>query len=72
MRTIPAFLLCLFTPLWALAQPYQGPNPADQAVNQSPLFWYWVAVLVVAAAAFAVFSIRLSRRRGPPSRPRTM
>jgi integral membrane sensor domain MASE1 len=69
MRTLPALILCLLTPLLALAQP-QGPVPPEQGLTQSPLFWYWMVALVIAVAAFIWASISISRRRGPPSRPR--
>lgn len=65
-----AWLLCLLTPLLAMAQGAPG-GYEEQPVLRSPSFWYWLAVLAVAAAAFAWVSIRLSRRRRPPSRPST-
>jgi tellurite resistance protein TehA-like permease len=72
-QMIPAWVLFLLTPMMALAA---AGSPADservdQYVSQSPGLWYWVAVLVVAAAAFAVVSFRLSKRRQPPHRPST-
>lgn len=71
MRTIPAFLLCLLTPVLALAQAGQGPNPPEQAVNRSPLFWYWMVAIAIAVVAFVWASIVISKRKGgPPSRPR--
>ncbi len=69
MRTIPALLLFLMTPLLAIAQTAPPPN---QPITQSPLFWGWVIALSVAVVAFVWASIVISRRRGgPPSRPRT-
>ncbi|MDY7231703.1 hypothetical protein [Hyalangium rubrum] len=71
MRTMPAFLFCLLTPLLALAQAGQGPNLPEQAVTRSPLFWYWVVAIAIAVGAFIWTSITISRRKGgPPSRPR--
>jgi hypothetical protein len=71
MRTLPAFLLCLLSPLLALAQDVQGSDP-DNVVIRSPLFWYWMVALAIAVAAFIGVSFFLSRRGGggPPSRPR--
>lgn len=72
-QMIPAWLVCLLTPLMALAQ--TAPSADDQKVNQyvthSSALWYWVAMLVVAAVAFAWFSFRLSRHKQPPHRPST-
>ncbi|MFY0529170.1 hypothetical protein ACN28I_40395 [Archangium gephyra] len=70
-QMIPAWVLFLLTPMMALAQmaPPTDSQRVDQYVSSSPALWYWVAVLVVAAAAFAVVSVRLSRRRQPPHRP---
>jgi hypothetical protein len=65
-----AWLLWLLTPLLAIAQGAPGEYD-QQPILRSPLFWYWVVLLAVAAAAFAWVSIRLSRRRRPPSRPST-
>jgi hypothetical protein len=72
MRTIsiPALALCLLTPLLVLAQPRQGINAENPQVTQSPLFWYWMVVIVVAVAAFIGSAVYISRRKGPPSRPR--
>ncbi len=73
LSTLPAWLLYLLAPMMALAQtapPYDSARQ-DHYVLSSPALWYWVAVLVVAAAAFAVFSFRLSKRRQPPHRPST-
>lgn len=67
-RTPLAWLLWLLTPLLAVAQGAAG-DYEGQPILRSPLFWYWVVLLAVAAAAFAWVSIRLSRRRRPPSRP---
>jgi hypothetical protein len=68
MRTPLPPLLTLLTPILAFAQagvPQQG--PVENQVSSSPLFWYWVALLAVAAVVFAWVSVRLSRRRrGPP------
>ncbi|WP_239470464.1 hypothetical protein [Archangium violaceum] len=65
-QTIPVWMLYLLTPVLALAQTRE-----NQAVTSGPLLWYWLAVLVVAAAAFAFISVRLSKRRQPPHRPGT-
>lgn len=73
LSTIPAWMLYLLAPMMALAQsePLPVSDRETQHVVSSPLLWYWVAVLVVAAAAFAFISFRLSRRRQPPHRPST-
>ena len=70
-QMIPAWMLYLLAPMVALAQmaPPTDSQRANQQVVSSPLFWYWVALLVVAAAAFAFISFRLSKRRQPPHRP---
>jgi hypothetical protein len=72
-QTMPAWVLYLLTPMMALAQmaPPTDSQRVDQMVSRSPALWYWVAMLVVAAAAFAVVSFRLSKRRQPPHRPST-
>lgn len=72
-QMIPAWVLFLLTPMMALAQmaPAGASERSNQLVTSSPGLWYWVAVLVVAAVAFAVFSYRLSKRRQPPHRPST-
>ncbi|HEX8697228.1 MAG TPA: hypothetical protein VF815_00185 [Myxococcaceae bacterium] len=71
MPMLSTFLLCLLSPVLAVAQPLLGASPGME-VHRSPAFWYWIVALIVAAAAFAVVSVRLSRRRGggPPSTPR--
>jgi hypothetical protein len=71
--TIPAWVLYLLTPMMALAQTSlpTDSQKVDQYVTHSSALWYWVAMLVVAAAAFAVVSFRLSKRRQPPHRPST-
>ena len=71
--TTPVWMLYLLAPMMALAQnePLTERSRENQHVISSPLFWYWVAVLVVAAAAFAFITFRLSRRRQPPHRPST-
>jgi hypothetical protein len=71
--TTPAWMLYLFAPMMALAQnaPLTDTQRADQYVVSSPALWLWLVMLVVAAAAFAVFSLRLSKRRQPPHRPST-
>lgn len=69
---IPAWVLYLLTPMMVLAQqPPADSQRVDQYVIRSPTLWYWVALLVVAAAAFAFVSFRLSRRRQPPHPPGT-
>jgi len=70
-QMIPAWVLFLLTPMMALAAlgPPSDSQRVDQYVSSSPALWYWVAVLVVAAAAFALVSFRLSKRRQPPHRP---
>ncbi|WP_257449118.1 hypothetical protein [Archangium lipolyticum] len=65
-QTIPVWMLYLLTPVLALAQ-----SRENQQVLSSPALWYWVAVLVVAAVAFAVVSFRLSKHKQPPHRPGT-
>ncbi|WP_233165684.1 hypothetical protein [Archangium sp. Cb G35] len=72
-QMIPAWLVCLLTPLMALAQtaPPGDSEKVNQYVTQSSALWYWVAMLVVAAAAFAWVSFRLSRHKQPPHRPST-
>ncbi|MCY1081244.1 hypothetical protein [Archangium lansingense] len=71
--TIPAWVLYLLTPMMALAQtaPITDSQKVNQYVTHSSALWYWVAMLVVAAVAFAVVSFRLSKRRQPPHRPST-
>lgn len=70
---IPAWVLYLLTPVMALAATGlpSDSEKVDQYVTQSSALWYWVAMLVVAAVAFAVVSFRLSRHRQPPHRPST-
>jgi uncharacterized membrane protein YhaH (DUF805 family) len=63
---IPVWMLYLLTPVLALAQ-----SREHEAVLSSPALWYWLAVLIVAAVAFAVVSVRLSRHRQPPHPPGT-
>ncbi len=71
MKTLPAFLLCLLSPLLAVAQPLLAAAP-ENMVSRSPLTWYWLVALAVALVAFIATTLVLSRRRGggPPSRPR--
>ncbi|NTX04316.1 hypothetical protein HUA74_29485 [Myxococcus sp. CA051A] len=72
MRIPPAPLLALLVPFMALAQVPQDVSLSPEE-SSGPSYWYWVALLVIAAAVFAWVSVRLSRRhRGPPptSRPR--
>ncbi|WP_224366616.1 hypothetical protein [Hyalangium versicolor] len=71
MRTlpIPAAVLCLLTPLLALAQPGLGPTDND-IVARSPLTWYWLVAVAVAVVAFIVSSAVISRRNWPPTRRR--
>jgi tellurite resistance protein TehA-like permease len=68
-QLIPAWLLYLFAPLVALAQ--NAPSRGNELVLRSSALWLWVAMLVVAAVAFAIVSFRLSRRRQPPHPPGT-
>ncbi|HEX5745948.1 MAG TPA: hypothetical protein VFZ09_06875 [Archangium sp.] len=72
-QMIPAWVVLLLTPMMALAQmgPPGDSQKVDQYVTHSPALWYWVAMTVVAAAAFAVVSFRLSRHKQPPHRPST-
>lgn len=62
--------LALLVPFMALAQvPEELSLSPSQSSGHS--YWFWVALLVIAAAVFAWVSVRLSRKhRGPPSRPR--
>lgn len=67
-------LLALVVPFMALAQVPQDMS-LSPAESSGPSYWYWVALLVIAAAVFAWVAVRLSRKhRGPPpsssSRPR--
>lgn len=62
-------MLYLLAPMVALAQ--GGPSREDEMVLHSSALWYWVAMLVVAAVAFAIVSFRLSRHRQPPHPPGT-
>ncbi|WP_342380821.1 hypothetical protein NVS55_14265 [Myxococcus stipitatus] len=70
MRSPLAPLLALTLPLLALAQ-----SPPDMALPREPSatsIWYWVALLVLAAAVFAWVVVRLNqKRRGPPGPPRS-
>jgi tellurite resistance protein TehA-like permease len=68
-QLIPAWMLYLLAPMVALAQ--SGPDRENQIVLHSSSFWYWVTVTVVAAVAFAIYTVYLSRRREPPHRPST-
>lgn len=74
MRTTPAtpfiaFLWTLFAPALAFAQEAGG---AERSISRSPLPWYWLALLMLAAAVFIWRTIAISRRRGgPPTTPRT-
>ncbi len=72
-QLIPAWMLYLLAPMVALAQsaPLTDTSKQNEQTVSSPLLWYWVALLVVAAAAFAFISFRLSKRRQPPHRPST-
>jgi hypothetical protein len=77
MRTIPIppVVLCLLTPLLALAQS-KGVSPTDnQWVARSPQTWAWAAAVVVAVVAFVWSTIVVSRRKGgpggPPNQPRS-
>jgi hypothetical protein len=67
MRTIPipAVVLCLLTPLLALAQPGMGPGDND-VVMYSPTFWFWMVAFAIAAVAFVVSNFIFTRRGGPP------
>ncbi|QRK13326.1 hypothetical protein JQX13_26800 [Archangium violaceum] len=70
VQMIPAWMLYLLAPMVALAQNETVHSAReDSHVTSSPLLWYWLAVLVVAAAVFAFVSVRLSKRRQPPHRP---
>ena len=69
MRTIPtpALVLCLLTPVRALAQ---GMGPTNtQQVTQSSSFWFWLIALAIAVVAFIVANVVFNRRM-PPSGPR--
>jgi len=69
MRMSPSPLLALLAPTLALAQP---PERLDlqPASTSGQDYWFWVALLVIAAAVFAWVAVRLSRkRRGPPQGP---
>ncbi|MFL5358786.1 hypothetical protein [Archangium sp.] len=68
-QLIPAWMLYLLAPVVALAQ--GGPSRENEMVLHSSVLWYWVAMLVVAAVAFAIVTVRLSKRRQPPHRPST-
>lgn len=70
MRTIPmtAWVLCLLTPVLALAQSGMGPTESQQ-VTHSPLSWFWVVAVAIAIAAFVASYIVVNRRRVPPSGP---
>lgn len=71
MRTIPipAVVLCLLTPLFALAEGV-GLGPGDNRdAARSPLTWYWVGVVAIALVAFVVSTFIVSRRRGGPGGP---
>jgi uncharacterized BrkB/YihY/UPF0761 family membrane protein len=72
-QMIPAWVVSLLIPMMALAQmaPAGDSQKVNQYVTRSPALWYWVAMLVVAAMAFAWVSFRLSKHRQPPHRPST-
>ncbi|PTL83651.1 hypothetical protein [Vitiosangium sp. GDMCC 1.1324] len=68
---IPAWMLYLLAPMVALAQnaPITDDRRENHLIATSPQLWFWVAALVVAAAAFAAVTINLSKHRQPPQRP---
>lgn len=70
MRSPLAPLLALLLPLLAQAQ-----SPPDMTLpreTHSTSIWYWVALLVLAAAVFAWVVVRLNQKRqGPPGPPRS-
>ncbi|WP_224249878.1 hypothetical protein [Hyalangium gracile] len=68
---IPAAVVCLLSPLLALAQAGMGPTD-NQVVAQSPATWYWLAVLAIAVVAFIVSTAVISRRNWPPTRRRVV
>lgn len=64
-------LPALTVPFLALAQVPQEVSVSPEG-SSGPSFWYWVALLVLAAAVFAWVSVRLARKRKqpPPRSPR--
>lgn len=70
MRTTPtlSLVLCLLTPVLALAQTGMGPTD-DRWVTQSSAFWFWVISLAIAIVAFIVANVVFNRRL-PPTGPR--
>jgi hypothetical protein len=67
MRTIPipAVVLCVLTPLLALAQ--TGRRPADNIVAlHDPTFLFWMIGAAIALVAFIASNVVFNRRGGPP------
>jgi anti-sigma-K factor RskA len=70
MRTnpTPALVLCLLTPVLALAQTRMEPV-GQQQITDSASFWFWIIALAVAVMAFIVANVVFNRRL-PPTGPR--
>ncbi|MCE9666608.1 hypothetical protein LY474_02180 [Myxococcus stipitatus] len=66
----PSPLFALLAPTLALAQAPDERLDLQPASASGQNYWFWVALLVIAAAVFAWVAVRLSRkRRGPPRGP---
>lgn len=63
---IPAVVLCLLSPLLALAQPET--RTVNQFVWSSPGLWFWAVVAVVAVVAWVASTVVISRPNWPNRR----
>jgi anti-sigma-K factor RskA len=69
MRTIPipALVLCLLSPLLAIAQPGVA-TVENQWVWSSSGFWFWVVAAAIAVVAFVASTVVISRPNWPNRR----